>query len=176
MYGVYCIRYAFVLSVGQVLVVDNNSASNVSSVQIAIRHVNDEPPSVVSDMSEVTYMEEGGPVAIVGGNGSIQDLDHIPEHQNVTAVCTQILNDYPEDELLMLSNSSYVSNENETELCLDLTNCSNQSCYAALLSSLYYNNTADEPVLAMRIIELMVSALHKIVKLVAFICQAYHAI
>ena len=162
------------MSVGQVLVVDDNSASTVVSVKIAIHHVNDEPPSVVSDMSEVTFMEEGGPVAIVGGNGTIEDLDHIPEHQNVTAVCTQIVNDYPEDKLL--SNSSYAYTENETRLCLDLTNCSNQSCYTALLSSLYYNNTADEPVLVIRIIELTVSALHKMVNHVTLICQAYHVI
>ena len=162
------------MSVVQVVVVDDNGASNEVTVKVAIHHVNDEPQSVVSDMSEVTFIEEGGPVAIIGGNGTIQDLDHIPEHQNVTAVCTQIVNNYPEDELL--SNSSYAYTENETGLCLDLTNCSNESCYTALLSSLYYNNSADEPVLVMRIIELTVSALHDIVKLVAFICQAYHAI
>ena len=144
------------MSVGQVYVFDDNSASNLTSVNIAIHDVNDEAPSIVSDVSEVTFIRQLGPVPIVGGNGSIMDLDHSPENQVVTAVCTQIVNDYPEDELL--SNSSYAYAENKSRLCLNLTNCSNQSCYTALLSSLYYNNTADDPVLIMRIVQLTVSA------------------
>ena len=160
--------HVFMSPVDQVYVNDTNNVSNSVQVNIAIRLVNDEPPNVVPGVSEVMFVEELGPVLIVGENASINDLDYSTEHQVVTAVCTQILNRYPEDQLL--SNSSYAYIDNENSLCLDLKNCSSQSCYKALLSSLYYNNTADEPVLVMRIIQLMVSTLHDISKMVAFPC------
>ena len=146
-----------------VLQVDINDGSSTITVNVTIKLqlINDEPPRVDADRATVIFFEDGKPVPITGPSATIQDSDNMPEHQRVDHVCADFMEQHDGDEIFLNSSDISVSKTSNGSICIDVSSCnndfSNQTCFNSILTSIIYNNTEDEPVVASRVILLTVS-------------------
>ena len=129
---------------------------------INIEQLNDEPPRVDTNGADFNFIEEQGPVEIVGSNATFTDEDYLIMHQTVTHFCVEILYPQSGDELLASSlNYSYILENTYTRLCINVTSCDNDSsdykCFNHFLRAVMFNNYLDEPVVVDRSIEFTVS-------------------
>lgn len=108
------------------------------------------------------FVEQGGPVAIVGGNGTIIDADqYVQDHKRVDTVCIAINQPLPGDQLVF-DGSLNLFNETNTSSCINFSGCDNSfnsSCFNNLLMGVRFNNSEDEPNLSDRTITFTVSYL-----------------
>ena len=101
----------------------------------------DEPPRIVNTSSNVTYIEESGPVSIFDAGVGIVDADNQLDHQRIQEV--RVMLDSPvvgmgEDQLIANGTIYYA---NVTFSC---NATANFDCYRDFLMTLMYNNTLQE--------------------------------
>ena len=129
---------------------------------INIEQLNDEPPRVDTNGADFNFIEEQGPVEIVGSNATFTDEDYLIIHQAVTHFCVEILYPQSGDEVRAPSlNYSYIFEDTYTRLCINVTSCDNDfpdyMCLNHFLRAVMFNNSLDEPAVVDRSIEFTVS-------------------
>ena len=129
--------------------------------------INDEPPVLQTNGTIFTFIEQGGPINIVGPYPTITDSDlHKPEHDIVDTICITIFHPLPGDQLLTTNISSdSLFNITAASLCINVTSCDNNfvssSCYRNYLKGVWFNNSEDEPNLQNRSIVFTVSSIYR---------------
>ena len=163
-YTMYLLHYTMYLL--QVTVNDSVLTDQLNIILYPVL-INDEPPVLQTNGTIFTFIEQGGPINIVGPYATITDRDlHKPEHDIVDTICISILHPLPGDQLLTTNISSdSLFNITATSLCINVTSCDNNfdssSCYRNYLKGVWFNNSEDEPNLQNRSIVFTVSSIYR---------------
>lgn len=134
-------------------VFDGDNHSNVQRVRVAVVLINDQVPIVITPDSRFVFTERTRPVAI--GNGIIvtdQDSGDFPLNRVTVTI------DNPLDGTYEMLSVDEFENVNATydESTLTLTGPSSAATLQSVLSTLRYNNMAEEPSPATRNISILI--------------------
>ena len=133
---------------------DGTFTSNTGVILIDVKLINDNEP--VLDLSQsvaglgfsTTFVEEGGPVSVVGFDATLSDPDEDGEIVHINVTLNGVLDDSLES--LVYSEVNNISFEVHTNQSISIVGPGTAGDFVAALMEVMYINYADEPSLGIR--------------------------